>query len=213
MDKNHLAVAYSVKRKNRKKLMSGSPDENAAVKMAQGGMIKDDPMDMDMLNKGRPDDPSDLDMPASLDIRSGHEMDMDDLEHMSIADMVRHKAMKMARGGMATMEMPDDIMEDAGHETDLDMMESPSEMVMRRRMSAGGKVMGPDEGESAPDDNAIEQPNYYDKLNRNLGGREMYSEESALDDLDAGDGGQDARDIEGDDMDMVSKIRRKYAKR
>jgi hypothetical protein len=93
--------------------------------------------------------------------------------------------------------------------------ENPSiaDSIRRKYMASGGMADNPEMEDKGLDQNAIEHTNYMYKLNRQLGDHEMYSEMSALNDLEDPDSdGMDTRDIPMDRYDMVDEIRKKYAR-
>lgn len=139
-----------------------------------------------------------------------------------------------AHGGMAAPELTEPTSQRLGSEPYLDEMEQPlsyhgrhqgsfeesrslaqenpsiAESIRRKYMASGGMAVGDDLENMPLDQNAIEHTNYMNKLNRQLGDHEMYSEMDALNDLETpSSDGMDTRDIETDKYDMVNAIRRK----
>lgn len=180
-------------------------------------------------------------MVADPNPHMGEEKDLDQLEGHGIADAIRRQF--MARGGLVGLDHDDYDMDMMHQENDPDvyskeglinyasggmvgdMFESDEDMetmssgsdltnaIHRKYMDKGG-VADP---EDTIDDNAIEHKNYLDKLNYDLADNEMYSEQSALDDVSDADmanrGSIGPDDKDSDQYDMVSAIRKKYAKR
>lgn len=145
---------------------------------------------------------------------------------------------RYAHGGMSAPEIIEPTSQRLGEEDGLDEAEYPmsyhgegqgeyeagrsfsqenpsiADSIRRKYMASGGMADNPEMEDKGLDQNAIEHTNYMYKLNRQLGDHEMYSEMSALNDLEDPDSdGMDTRDIPMDRYDMVDSIRRKYAKR
>jgi hypothetical protein len=97
-----------------------------------------------------------------------------------------------------------------------DAASAVASIMARRRLARGGEILSEDDIESDPDadqvdlaDNAEESQNQADQLSYDALRKEIYDESSALEDLTYNTDRSVGREIDSDDHDMVSSIRKK----
>lgn len=185
--KQSLAIAYSVKRKNAKK------------KMADGGLIIEPASDEEIGEEMRPmkaDKVSDQEVDDKA-----NPMDAESVSDEEMKEDAKNMKPKYAKGG-SVRDPLDEGGESEGH------YDSVSSAIMARKRRA--KAMA-DGGMVDLDENAREEPNNLDDMNYEALKKENYAEEHGLSELgqpeDSNEHGHELSDE--DEHDMVTSIRNK----
>lgn len=229
--KQSLAIAFNVQRKNKKKMAKGGPvsaqDEkesnidSESVSQPQprheahsqsGGQWTDSPANHmasgskpSMEKEGAPNDLRDESHETSLGALTPEEMNM-------IRDH-REKGM-----GMQVPNQESDHFADGGEveEIEHNRPQSVAKGIMRRKkvkMMANGGLVDNDHSDDSMADlsrNADEDPNNLDDLNYDALRKENYSEQDGLDQLDQPmDSNEHGHEIDSDKHDMIESIRKK----
>jgi hypothetical protein len=198
-----LAIAYSVQRKNMHKKAKGGmiseeigkgPEQDREPHMGSG-YAKGGRVEMEIGKKPEEDmEPHMSPIRESYKSVPESEYDADAFED---GDDVSMHGVRMARGGMA-----EDMIEDEHHEP-----MSVTEAIMRRkaaRMARGGEV---EDGQVDLAEHSEESSNMEDRYSYAANGKEQYDldqvGEEPMDSNERGD------DIDGDEHDMISKLRSK----
>lgn len=233
--KQALAIAFSVQRKNKRKKMADGGmlriddadlDQASEKKsleyelhkkrmMAEGGFLRSDDHKLDdassMHDLDEEEHPKDMKMMAEGGFTEENDKDLHQASETDHLTDIKRKKMMLAEGGMIS---PDHGDMDQAHEMKHMRMEkegrlpsSIAEAVMERRKM---KMMA-EGGEVDIDENEEEMPNEYYKLNKKALGKTYGEDPDKLHQPE--DSNEHSEEIDGDEHDMIDSIRRKMSKK